>query len=92
MFGILFIFIILGAIFSFVDIGGNVILELAKNYLSENYKLTLNAEKISGNPVKGYTLHNFSIDDHDGQNILSAEYLSGHVNFPALLTGKNPAC
>ncbi len=88
LFGVLLLLIVLGTIFSFVDIGGNVILELAKNYLSENYKLSLNAEKITGNPVKGYTLHKFSIDDPDEQNILSAGYLSGRVNFSALLTGK----
>ncbi|MBQ7594954.1 MAG: hypothetical protein IJU48_11475 [Synergistaceae bacterium] len=85
---IFLVIIVLGAIFSFVDIGGNVILELAKNYLSENYKISLQAEKITGNPVKGYTLHNFEIEDPDGQNILSAGFLSGRVNFPALLTGK----
>ena len=88
LFGMCVLLIILGLIFAFADIGGNIILELAKNYLNENYQLSLNAEKITGNPVKGYTLHNFSLDDNSSQNILSAGYLSGHINFLALLTGK----
>ena len=88
LFVILLLLVVLGIIFSFADIGGNVILGYAQKYISDNYKLTLNAESITGNPVKGYTLNNFEILDAQGQKILSAGSLSGRVNFPALLTGK----
>ena len=80
--------VVLGIIFSFADIGGSVILNYAQKYINDNYKLTLNAESITGNPVKGYSLNNFELLDSDGNKILSAGSLSGRVNFPALLTGK----
>ena len=80
--------VVLGIIFSFADIGGGVILNYAQKYIQDNYKLTLNAESITGNPVKGYSLNNFELLDSDGNKILSAGSLSGRVNFPALLTGK----
>ncbi|MBQ7155581.1 MAG: hypothetical protein IJR85_08530 [Synergistaceae bacterium] len=80
--------VILAVIFSVADIGGNIILGLAQNYLAENMNLTLKAESITGNPVKGYRLNNFELSDSEGRQILSAGFLSGRVNFPALLTGK----
>ena len=80
--------VVLGIIFSFADIGGGVILNYAQKYINDNYKLTLNAESITGNPVKGYSLNNFELLDSNGNKILSAGSLSGRVNFPALLTGK----
>ncbi|MBR0256783.1 MAG: hypothetical protein IJQ58_03515, partial [Synergistaceae bacterium] len=89
---ILVLFLILvvsGALLSLADIGGNIVLSLAKNYLSENYKLELKAEKITGNPVIGYTLHNFSFTDmRKGREIFSAGFLSGRINFPAVIAGK----
>ena len=85
--GLSLLLVVLGVIFSFVDIGGNIILGYAQNYLAENLGLTLNAESISGNPVKGYRLNNFELFDNEGQKLLSAGFLSGRVNFKALLTG-----
>ena len=72
---------------SFIDIGGGFILKKAQEYLAENYKLSLTAEKITGNPIKGYTLHNFDLADSKNK-ILSAGFLSGRMNFPALFSGK----
>ena len=85
---IVLLLVVLGIIFSFADIGGSVILNYAQKYIHDNYKLTLNAESITGNPVKGYSLNNFELLDSNGNKILSAGSLSGRVNFPALLTGK----
>lgn len=82
------VLVVLAVIFSFADIGGNIILGLAKSYLVDNYKLVLNAESISGNPIKGYTLNNFDIQDEHGQQILMAGFLSGRASFPALFRGK----
>lgn len=86
--GLAVMIIILGAIFSFVNVGGSIILELAKNYLSENMNINLTAESITGNPIKGYRLNNFELSDSKGQKILSAGFLAGRVNFAALLRGK----
>ena len=86
--GLFVMLIVLGAIFSIADIGGNIILGFAKNYLSENLGLILTAESITGNPVRGYKLNNFELADKSGQKLLSAGFLSGKVNFSALLTGK----
>ena len=86
--GLGLLLLVLAGIFSIADIGGNIILGLAKNYLSENMGLELTAESITGNPVKGYRLNNFELADKDGRQILAAGYLSGRVNFGALFTGK----
>ncbi|MBQ7216718.1 MAG: hypothetical protein IJS39_12135, partial [Synergistaceae bacterium] len=86
--GLGLLMVILGVIFSVADIGGNVILGYAQQYLSENLGLTLSADSITGNPVKGYTLNNFELADDKGRKILSAGFLSGSVNFKALFTGK----
>ena len=88
MLGLAALLALLGGIFSVADIGGNLILGFAQNYLSENLGLSLTAESITGNPVKGYKLNNFELADAAGQKILSADFLSGRMNFPALLTGK----
>ena len=76
------------ALFSFADIGGNIALSIAKNFLSKNYSIGLNAEKITGNPIKGYTLHNFGITDQKSStDIFSAGFLSVKLNLPAVVTG-----
>lgn len=75
-------------LFSFADIGGNIALSIAKNFLSKNYSIGLNAEKITGNPIKGYTLHNFGItDEKSSTDIFSAGFLSVKLNLPAIVTG-----
>ena len=88
---IIMVFIVLlvsAALFSFADIGGNIALSIAKNFLSKNYSIGLNAEKITGNPIKGYTLHNFGITDQRLSNdIFSAGFLSVKLNLTAILTG-----
>ena len=86
--GLGLLLVILVVIFSVADIGGNVILGYAQQYLSENLGLNLTADSITGNPVKGYRLNNFELADEKGQKILSAGFLSGSVNFKALFTGK----
>lgn len=89
MAGVFLILAVLVVVLSLADIGGSAILAMAQKYLDENYKISLNAEKMTGNPIKGYTLHNFEIaDGNNNQKILSAGFLSGHVSFPALLKGK----
>lgn len=97
MAGAFLVLAVLVVVLSLADIGGSAILSMAQKYLDENYKISLNAEKMTGNPIKGYTLHNFEIAIPDGrqadgnnnnQKILSAGFLSGRINFPALLKGK----
>ena len=87
--GFIIVLTVLIVTLSLSDIGGGAILKIAQNYLDENYKISLKAEKISGNPVKGYTLHDFELSDSkNGGKILSAGFLSGRVSFPALFTGR----
>ncbi|MBQ4430601.1 MAG: hypothetical protein II877_03780, partial [Synergistaceae bacterium] len=75
-------------LFSFADIGGNIALNIAKNFLSKNFSIALNAESITGNPIKGYTLRNFSLTNQkESSDIFSAGFLSVRVSLPALLTG-----
>lgn len=85
--GLFIVLAVLLVALSFIDIGGGTILKFAQEYLAENYNLSLNAEKITGNPIKGYTLHNFELADEKNK-ILSAGFLSGRINFPALLKAK----
>ena len=61
--GFIIVLTVLAVTLSLSDIGGGAILKIAQNYLDENYKISLKAEKISGNPVKGYTLHDFELSD-----------------------------
>ena len=88
--GVFLILAVLVVVLSLADIGGSAILAMAQRYLAENYKISLTADKITGNPIKGYTLHDFEIADgnNSDKKILSAGFLSGRVNFPALFTGK----
>lgn len=87
--GLFIVLAVLVTVLSMTDIGGGAILKIAQDYLGVNYKLSLNAEKITGNPVKGYTLHNFELADKNGdKKILSAGFLSGRLSFPALFTGR----
>ena len=85
--GLFIVLAVLLITLSFSDIGGETILKFAQKYLSENYKLSLTAQKITGNPIKGYTLHDFELADSKNK-ILSAGFLSGRVNFSALFKGK----
>ncbi|MBQ7196274.1 MAG: hypothetical protein IJS40_02575 [Synergistaceae bacterium] len=87
--GVVLVLAVLVVTLSLADVGGSAILAMAQKYLNENYKISLNAAKITGNPIKGYTLHDFEISDAtNNQKILSAGFLSGRVSFPALFTGK----
>ena len=77
-----------GVLFSFADIGGNIAFSIAKSSLSKNYGIELNAESITGNPIRGYTIRNFSlVDQITSSDIFSAGFLSARVNLPAMLTG-----
>ncbi|MBR1486373.1 MAG: hypothetical protein IJ597_03860, partial [Synergistaceae bacterium] len=84
--GLFIVLAVLLVTLSLSDIGGETILKFAREYLQENYKISLTAEKITGNPIKGYTLHNFDLADSQNK-ILSAGFLSGRVSFAALLKG-----
>lgn len=84
----LLLLFIMAGIFSFADIGGDTILSFAEKYIMDNYKLELSADRITGNPIKGYTVHNFGLADINGNKFLSGGYLSGRVNFSALLSGR----
>ena len=85
--GLFIVLAVLLVTLSLSDIGGGAILKFAQEYLAENYKLSLTAQKITGNPIKGYTLHDFELADSKNK-ILSAGFLSGRMNFPALFKGK----
>ena len=85
--GLFIVLAVLLVTLSLSDIGGGAILKFAQEYLAENYKLSLTAQKITGNPIKGYTLHDFELADSKNK-ILSAGFLSGRMNFPALFRGK----
>ena len=83
------VLIILWTILSFADIGGNVILGMTEKYFSEHYKISLTADRITGNPIKGYTLHNLALtDESEDQQILSAGFLSAHIKLLPLLSGR----
>ena len=88
LFLLVLVLVVAGVSFLFADIGGNIALNIAKDHLSKNYHLELNAEKITGNPLRGYTLHNFElIDTKKGNELFSAAYLSVKLNLAAIVTG-----
>ena len=70
---------------SFINLGGDMLLTLAKNYFSENMNINLKAESVTGNPLKGYTLKNIELEYEDGKKILSAESLTGYLSISSLL-------
>ena len=89
---VILIIILSGVILSFADIGGYMLFNLAKNYLGENYNMSLYADTITGNPFKGYTLNNFELHGDGGKKILSAENLLLNLRLSALIRGKiNPS-
>lgn len=89
---LILIIIVSGGILSFADIGGYMLFNLAKNYLGENYNLSLYTDKITGNPFKGYRLNNFELHGDGGKKILSAENLLLSLRLSALIRGKiNPS-
>ena len=75
-------------VYKFSDIGGNIILNLAQKDLRENHNLSLTTESITGNPIRGYTFHNFTIIDNEGHEVMRGETFSGRVNFWELLAGR----
>lgn len=75
-------------LFTFADIGGNIALSIAKNHLSKNYGISLTADNISGNPIRGYTIRNLGLTDEiTSTDIFTAGFLSVNVNLSALLVG-----
>lgn len=88
MFMLLVVLAVSGLLFTFSDVGGNIALSIAQNFLLENYGAGLRVGKISGNPIRGYTLHDFGITDRaSSRDIFSAGFLSARMNLPAMLTG-----
>ena len=71
----------------FSNAGGNIILGIAQRDLKDNYNLTLTAEKITGNPIKGYTVHGFTITDDSGHEVMRGETFNQSVNFRKLFAG-----
>ena len=59
--GLVALLAVIGGILSFVDIGGDLILSIAKEQLKKQARLELTAEGVSGNPLKGYRISNFSV-------------------------------
>ena len=87
---ITFSLIVIAAVFvtvSFADIGSNMMLALANNYVCENMNLNLKVESVTGNPLKGYIMNNVYIEDENGKKILTAKSLSWYVSFSSLMKG-----
>ena len=85
--GLVALLAVIGGILSFVDIGGDLILGVAKEQLKKQARLELTAEGVSGNPLKGYRISDFSVATESGDRLLSARSLSASLNFSALLRG-----
>ncbi|MCR4817817.1 MAG: hypothetical protein K5841_02535 [Fretibacterium sp.] len=85
--GLVLFLAVAGSILSFVDIGGSLILSIAQKALKEQLNLDLAASGVSGNPVKGYTLHDFTLAAGGSGKILSAKSLAARINFTALFRG-----
>lgn len=86
--GLVGIIILVGGLLAFTDIGGDMVLKMAKDALSKQAGLELSASAISGNPIKGYTLKDLEISDlKSGKKILSSEELNARLDLPALMTG-----
>lgn len=85
--GTVLLLVVIGGILSFVDIGGGMILDVAQKAMREQMGLELTARGVSGNPIKGYALHEFAVSSSGGERILSARSLSASVSFAALFRG-----
>ena len=55
--------------------------------LEKNYRISLNVDKISGNPIKGYTMDGFTLSYMNSEDIFEAETLNVRVSITALITG-----
>jgi len=76
-------------IISVTDIAGDMVLGIAAETVKEQTGLLLSAERVSGNPIRGYTLTGVSLDRKDAQehNILTVGTLTLRINFASLLSG-----
>ena len=75
------------AILSFVDVGGTAILKMARETLKERTGMGLSAAGVKGNPIRGYTFEDVLLTSEKGDRILSAQSLSGRIDFLALFRG-----
>ena len=75
------------AILSFVDVGGAAILKMARETLKERTGMGLSAAGVKGNPIRGYTFEDVLLTSEKGDRILSAQSLSGRIDFLALFRG-----
>lgn len=75
------------AILSFVDVGGTAILKMARETLKERTGMGLSAAGVRGNPIRGYTFEDVLLTTEKGDKVLSAQSLSGRIDFLSLLGG-----
>lgn len=88
LFGLIALCIFIGGLLAFTNIGGDMVLNLAKKTLREQAGLELNASGISGNPIKGYALNDLEILDlKNNKKILSSEELNARLDLAALMRG-----
>ncbi len=78
---------IVTAILSFLDVGGTAILKMARDALEERTGMRLSAAGVRGNPVRGYTFEDILLTTQEGDRVLSAQSLSGRIDFLSLLGG-----
>ncbi|MDO4786481.1 MAG: translocation/assembly module TamB domain-containing protein [Fretibacterium sp.] len=78
---------IAAAILSFIDIGGQSVLDMAQKAVKEGTGMILSAAGVRGNPIRGYTFADIALTAGNGERILSAKTLSGRINFFSLLRG-----
>ena len=72
----------------FTNAGCDIVLGLAKNYVSEKMNMNLKAGTVTGNPLKGYTMKNIELEDMNGKKIFSAESLSLYMSLTSLKTDR----
>ncbi len=75
------------AILSFIDFGGASVLKMAQEALKERTGMGLSAAGVGGNPIRGYTFEDILLTSGTGDRILSAQALSGRLDFLSLLGG-----
>ncbi|MCR5347475.1 MAG: hypothetical protein K6E38_06835 [Fretibacterium sp.] len=85
--GLALLLVVAGGILSYIDFGGELILSIARKALLEQLNLELEAAGVSGNPVKGYEMHDFTLAAAGSTKILAGKSLAARVSFGALFRG-----
>lgn len=86
--GIFLLVVFLGIIVNFQNVGGEVLLRAVRNFIHEKTSFSLNVDRVSGNPFKGFNIENVTIENFNKKSVLSVENINCDLSFSDLFKGR----